>query len=188
MKWHGIGPALTLIALASCGASNQAANQVQGERNVENAPLTKFDLTASAFQNGGAIPAEFTCDGTNQSPPLQWGEPPAGTKSFALVIYDPDAPSGMFRHWGVFDIPASTRSIAQGQRIGTDVSNDFGKPGYGGPCPPKGHGPHHYHFKLFALDTDKLGLPPTAGIADVENAAGRHALGQAELIGTYERR
>ncbi len=77
------------------------------------------------------------------------------------MIDDPDAPSGTFRHWGVFDIPDSARSIGGGQRIGTEVTNDFGKPGYGGPCPPRGHGPHHYHFKLFALDADKLGSRQT---------------------------
>jgi Raf kinase inhibitor-like YbhB/YbcL family protein len=119
---------------------------------------------------------------------MKWGEPPTGTKSFALVVDDPDAPSGTFRHWGIFDIPASARSIGGGKRAGTEVSNDFGKPGYGGPCPPKGHGPHHYHFKLFALDTDRLGLNPQSKIADIEREAEKHAVGRAELIGTYERR
>jgi Raf kinase inhibitor-like YbhB/YbcL family protein len=118
---------------------------------------------------------------------LKWGEPPAGTKSFALVIDDPDAPSGAFRHWGVFDIPASARSIGGGQQIGTEVKNDFGKPGYGGPCPPKGHGEHHYHFKLFALDADRLDVSPGAKVADVETAARQHAIAEGELVGTYER-
>jgi hypothetical protein len=181
-------PALALIALASCGARNHAANQIQGERNVENATLTKFRMTSGAFQNGQPIPVQYTCDGANQSPALSWGEPPAGTKSFALTIDDPDAPSGIFRHWGVFDIPVSARSIGAGQHIGTEVINDFGKPGYGGPCPPKGHGPHHYHFKLFALDVDRLGLPESSKVAEVQNAAKQHAIGQAELIGSYERK
>lgn len=155
---------------------------------MDNATRTRISLTSGAFQNGQAIPTQFTCDGGDQTPPLSWSDPPAGTKSFALVIDDPDAPSGIFRHWGVYDIPASARSIGGGQRIGTEVSNDFGRPGYGGPCPPKGHGPHHYHFKLFALDTDKLDLPPGAKITDVENEARRHAIAEGELIGTYERR
>jgi Raf kinase inhibitor-like YbhB/YbcL family protein len=119
---------------------------------------------------------------------LNWSDPPAGTKSFALVIDDPDAPGGTFRHWGVFDIPGSARSIGGGQRIGTEVHNDFGKPGYGGPCPPKGHGPHHYHFKLFALNTDRLNISPNAKVVDVENEATRQAIAQGELIGTYERK
>jgi hypothetical protein len=179
---------LMLAALANCGARNEAANQIKGERNVENATLTKLSLTSDAFQHGQAIPVQYTCDGADQTPSLSWSEPPEGTKSFALVIDDPDAPSGMFRHWGVFDIPASTRSIGGNQQVGTEVNNDFGKPGYGGPCPPKGHGPHHYHFKLFALDTDKLGVAASAKIADIENAALKHAIAQGELVGTYERR
>lgn len=155
---------------------------------MENATLAKLTLTSDAFQNGEPIPTQFTCDGADRTPSLKWDEPPAGTKSFALVIDDPDAPSGTFRHWGVFDIPASARSIGDHQHVGTEVANDFGKPGYGGPCPPKGHGPHHYHFKLFALNTEKLGVPSSAKVADVENAAKQHAIAQGELVGTYERR
>jgi Raf kinase inhibitor-like YbhB/YbcL family protein len=181
-------PALALIALASCGARNQTTNQIQGERNVENATLTKLQLTSDAFQNGQPIPVQYTCDGADQTPALHWSDPPQGTKSFALLIDDPDAPSGTFRHWGVYDIPASARSIGGGERIGTEVTNDFGKPGYGGPCPPKGHGPHHYHFKLFALDTDRLDVASSAKVVDVENAATSHAIAQGELVGTYERK
>jgi Raf kinase inhibitor-like YbhB/YbcL family protein len=181
-------PAIFCVALASCGAGDHANNQSNGEGTVENATLTKLSLTSDAFQNGQPIPKQYTCDGADQTPALKWGEPPAGTKSFALVIDDPDAPSGTFRHWGVFDIPASARSIGGGQRVGTEVTNDFGKPGYGGPCPPRGHGPHHYHFKLFALDVDRLQLGADAKVADVESEAGKHAIAQGELIGTYERR
>jgi Raf kinase inhibitor-like YbhB/YbcL family protein len=181
-------PLMVCMALASCGASNSAKNESNGEGAVENATLTKLSLTSDAFQNGQPIPAQYTCDGADQTPALHWSDPPAGTKSFAFVIDDPDAPSGTFRHWGVFDIPASARSIGGEQRVGTEVTNDFGKPGYGGPCPPKGHGPHHYHFKLFALDTDKLGLSTGAKVADVENAAREHAIAEGELVGTYERK
>jgi Raf kinase inhibitor-like YbhB/YbcL family protein len=188
MNIQGISSALALAALAGCGASNQSNNQVNGGTAVENETLAKLELTSSAFQNGQPIPTQFTCDGADQSPPLQWGEPPPGTKSFALVIDDPDAPSGTFRHWGVFDIPASARSLGGGQPAGTEVANDFGKTGYGGPCPPKGHGAHHYHFKLFALDTDRLDVGANAKIADVEHAAQQHAVAQGELVGTYERK
>jgi Raf kinase inhibitor-like YbhB/YbcL family protein len=181
-------PALALIALASCGANKHATNGSNGGTAVENETLTKLSLTSDAFQDGQPIPAYHTCDGANQSPPLSWGEPPQGTKSFALVIDDPDAPGGTFRHWGAFDIPASTRRIGAGQQPGTQAMNDFGKAGYGGPCPPKGHGPHHYHFKLFALDTDKLGLSARAKVADVENSATQHAIAEGELVGTYERK
>jgi Raf kinase inhibitor-like YbhB/YbcL family protein len=179
---------MALAALASCGASNRSTNKPNGASAVENATLAKLDLTSDAFQNGQPIPTQFTCDGADQTPALQWGEPPAGTRSFALVIDDPDAPSGTFRHWGVFDIPASARSLGGGQKAGTEVTNDFGKMGYGGPCPPKGHGPHHYHFKLFALDIERLDVAANAKVVDVENAATRHAIAEGELIGTYERR
>ena len=180
-----MAPALALVAMASCGGSNRSNN---GGAAMENATLAKLQLTSDAFRAGQPIPTQFTCDGADQTPTLHWGDPPAGTMSFALVIDDPDAPSGTFRHWGIFDIPASARSIGGGQKIGTEVANDFGKPGYGGPCPPRGHGPHHYHFKLFALDTETLDVPAGAKVADVENAARKHALAEGELIGTYERK
>ena len=183
-----IAPALVLAALASCGASDREDNKANGGATVENATLTKFQLTSDGFREGQPIPVQFTCDGADQTPALHWTDPPEGTRSFALVIDDPDAPSGTFRHWGVFDIPASARSIGGGQRVGTEVANDFGKPGYGGPCPPKGHGAHHYHFKLFALDVDRLDIGSDAKVADVESKAGKHAIAQGELIGTYERR
>jgi Raf kinase inhibitor-like YbhB/YbcL family protein len=188
MQWQGIAAALAVIALSSCGARNQAGNQANGGMAVENATLAKLELTSSAFQEGGAIPTQFTCDGADQSPPLSWGEPPAGTKSFALVVDDPDAPSGTFDHWGAFDIPVSTRSIAAGQSAGTETENGFGKPGYGGPCPPRGHGPHHYRFKLMALDVDHLELQANAKASDVERAAEPHVVGRAQLTGIYERR
>jgi|KBSMisStaDraftv2_1062788.scaffolds.fasta_scaffold90139_5 Raf kinase inhibitor-like YbhB/YbcL family protein len=179
---------LALIALAGCEANGQANNGANGDAKVDNVTLTKIELTSDAFREGEPIPSPYTCDGTDQTPPLRWGEPPAGTKSFALVIDDPDAPSGTFRHWGVFDIPATARSLGGSERAGTEVGNDFGKAGYGGPCPPKGHGAHHYHFKLFALDTDRLGLSPAAKVKDVEDAAQKHAIAQGELVGIYERK
>ena len=175
--------AATLIALAGCGAAPD--NHSQGGPIVDNATLAKLDLTSTVFQNGQAIPAQYSCDGADQPPPLAWGEPPAGTKSFALVVDDPDAPNSTFRHWGAYNIPASARSLAGSF---DEAVNDFGKPGYGGPCPPKGHGPHHYHFKLFALDADRLDLAAGAKVVEVEQQAERHALGRAELIGLYERR
>ena len=179
---------LAMIALASCGADDRTPTQSRGDNIVENATLAKLSLSSDAFQDGQPIPTQYTCDGADQTPTLRWGEPPAGTKSFALVVDDPDAPSGTFRHWGVYDIPASARSIGGAQKLGAEVTNDFGKPGYGGACPPKGHGPHHYHFKLFALDADRLGISDNAKVEDVEAAAKQKAIGQGELVGTYERK
>jgi Raf kinase inhibitor-like YbhB/YbcL family protein len=186
--WEKLGPALMLAALASCGADDRASNKSSVGTSVENATLNKISLSTEAFENGRPIPQQYTCDGADETPSLNWSDPPEGTKSFALVIDDPDAPSGTFRHWGVYDIPASARSIGGGQRVGTEVTNDFGKPGYGGPCPPKGHGTHHYHFKLFALNVDRLDLGPNSKVIDVENEATKHAIAQGELVGTYERR
>ena len=154
---------------------------------MDNATLARIDLRSSAFDDGQPIPTQYTCDGEDQSPALSWGEPPPGTKSFALVVDDPDAPSGRFRHWGTFDIPASARSIGAGQAAGKQAVNGFGKAGYGGPCPPPGHGPHHYHFKLYALDVGELGLSADAKVEQVESEARKHAIAQGELIGTYER-
>lgn len=180
-------PTMLFAALSSCGARNDAANPANGATGVENATFAQISLTSDAFKNGQPIPVRYTCDGPGETPRLNWGEPPRGTKSFAFVIDDPDAP-GTFRHWGVFDIPPSRRSIGGGQQAGTEATNDFGKPGYGGPCPPRGRGPHHYHFKLFALDVGGLGLKADAHVGDVEREAGKHAVGRAELIGTYQRR
>lgn len=181
-------PTLALAALASCGASKHATDQANGDAAVENATLAKLNLTSSAFQDGQPIPVQYTCDGAGETPALSWDDPPEGTKSFALVIDDPDAPSGTFRHWGVYDIPASARAIGGGQRIGSEVANDKGTTGYTGPCPPKGNPPHHYHIKLFALNVDRLDVGSGAKIVDVENAAKRHAIAEGELIGTYQRR
>ena len=176
------------IALAGCGGGDGNPNRQEGQ-TMDSATIAKLDLTSSAFKDGEPIPRQYSCDGGNETPALSWGEPPSGTKSFALVIDDPDAPSGTFRHWGVFDIPASARSIGGSAKAGTEVRNDKGTPGYTGPCPPPGHGPHHYHFKLFALPVDKLGLDvASAKIADVEEAASKQALATGELIGTYERK
>lgn len=186
-------PALALVALSSCGTRNQAENQTDGASTVENAALTQVALTSGAFQNGQSIPARFTCDGADQSPPLQWGEPPTGTRSFALIVDDPDAPSGTFRHWGAYDIPANLRSLdaSAGNSARSSFAqavNGFGKIGYGGPCPPKGHGPHRYRFKLYALSVDKLGGPANPKVEDVEREAEKYLVGRAELTGTYERK
>ena len=116
-----------------------------------------MQLSSSAFTDGGTIPRRFTCDGEDLSPPFQWSEPPSGTRSFVLLCDDPDAPSGTFRHWALYDIPADRAELVQGfdrscEKEGLKRAiNDFNRLGYQGPCPPHRHGPHHYHFRLLAL-------------------------------------
>jgi Raf kinase inhibitor-like YbhB/YbcL family protein len=150
-------------------------------------------LISPAFPPGGAIPAEYTCDGADISPPLSWSGTPPGTQSLVLVIEDLDAPSGVFRHWAVYDIPATTTGLGQGYGQHRPVAgmregrNDFGRQSYGGPCPPKGHGVHHYHFRLLAIARPRLELSPAATALDVEQAAQPYVIQQTELIGTYRR-
>jgi Raf kinase inhibitor-like YbhB/YbcL family protein len=148
-------------------------------------------LASPAFVPGGAIPAEYTCSGADLSPPLTWFGLPVGTKSLVLVVEDPDAPSGTFRHWVVFDIPAGVRGLPAGygpnQPAGfPETRNDFGGSGYGGPCPPPGPA-HHYHFRLLAISRPTLSLSPSASVVDVLRAAEPYAIGRAELTGTFQR-
>ena len=150
-----------------------------------------FELKISAFSQGGAIPRRHTCDGEDLSPALSWSGAPADTKSFTLIMDDPDAPVGTWNHWLLCDIPPSTQALAEGFRpgkIGVSGNNDFGKPGYGGPCPPKGHGPHRYFFKLLALNTASLGLKQGVKRAEIDRALAGQVLAEAQYMGRYERK
>jgi Raf kinase inhibitor-like YbhB/YbcL family protein len=151
-----------------------------------------LELTSSAFPAGAPIPAQYTGDGQNLSPPLRWQNPPAGTRSLALLCEDPDAPRGTFTHWVVFNLSAESRELGEGiSPEGTRANgmaqgtNDFGKPGYGGPKPPPGK-PHRYVFKLYALDR-MLDLHPGATRAQLLAAMKGHVLGESQLVGTYAR-
>jgi len=162
--------------------------------NAAEAPAKKFTLSSPAFKNGGAMSDKqvfngFGCSGGNVSPALEWKNAPEGTKSFALMVHDPDAPTGSgWWHWVVYDIPADAKSIAEGATPpGVEGNTDFGKPGYGGPCPPPGSGKHHYNFTLFALKVDKLDVPAGATAALVGFYANANAIGKAKLTGTFER-
>lgn len=150
-----------------------------------------FSIGSPAFEDGQPIPDRYARNGGNLSPPLLWADAPQGTRSFALVVEDPDAPSGTFRHWIVFDIPADRAGFAEGEDMspfGRGV-NDFGRREYDGPRPPRGHGVHRYRFRLAALDTDRLDLvPEDAGYAAVWDQASPHVIDEAEFIGTYETR
>jgi Raf kinase inhibitor-like YbhB/YbcL family protein len=149
-----------------------------------------FMLESPAFADGAPIPMRYSRLGENLSPPLRWKDAPEETKSFALVVEDPDAPSGTFRHWAVYDIDPNRSTLAEGAAIEPDHSgvNDFGHHQYDGPQPPRGHGVHRYHFRLAALDAEKLDVSRRAKVSDVWQAAKPHILAEAELVGTFETR
>ncbi len=150
-----------------------------------------LSLTSPAFTEGGAIGSKFTCDAgpQNPSPALAWKDAPATTKSFVLILHDPDAPMpGGFTHWVLFDIPSTTKALPdnfQPGSVGVSGTSGFRRQGYGGPCPPTGS--HHYHFMLSALDVPTLGLQAGATKADVEKAMEGHVVDKTELVGTYQR-
>lgn len=150
-------------------------------------------LASSAFAQGAEIPKRHTCEGDDISPPLEWSGAPSGTRSFLLVCDDPDAPSGIFRHWAAYDIPADRSGLREGYGPESledgfrQAINGFGKPGYGGPCPPPGHGVHHYHFRLSALSEATLPVASSASCGEVIAVARPYVIEFVELIGTYAR-
>jgi Raf kinase inhibitor-like YbhB/YbcL family protein len=150
-------------------------------------------VTSSAFAEGQPIPAKYTCDGGDISPPLKWSSIPQGAKSLALICDDPDAPAGTWVHWVLYDLPATvaelpervptTETLSNGGKQGI---NDFKRVGYGGPCPPRG-GPHRYFFKLYALDAE-LQLKAKATKKELVRAMEGHILAEGQLMGTYKRK
>lgn len=182
------GSAITLLSLLALAGTALAAG--------------KLKLSSPDFKNNGPLPDKYAynswgCTGENVSPALEWGTPPEGTKSFALLVHDPDAPTGGagFWHWIVYDIPATTTSLPEGAGSGTGLPpgakqgrNDFGTVGYGGPCPPPGP-KHHYNFTLYPLKVDKLELPPNASAAVIGFNANANVIGKPiKLTGTYQRK
>jgi Raf kinase inhibitor-like YbhB/YbcL family protein len=150
-----------------------------------------MELSSTAFKPGGMIPAKYTCDGSNISPPLKWSAIPPETKTFALICEDPDAPAGLWVHWLIYNLPGDVNELTEnipaleilpsGARQG---QNDFGRIGYGGPCPPRGI--HRYFFRLYALDEV---LMPGAGVSrsGLLKAMEGHVLSEGQLIGKYQR-
>ncbi|PWU03501.1 MAG: YbhB/YbcL family Raf kinase inhibitor-like protein [Terriglobia bacterium] len=150
-----------------------------------------FQLFSSAFAEGSWIPDLHTCQGADLSPSLEWSGEPSGTLSFTLIVDDPDAPGKVWNHWLLYDIPPKIHNLAQGYKpssLGVGGQNDFGKNGYGGPCPPKGHGPHRYFFKLYALDVQNLAVPKGAKRAELDHAIQGHVLAETQYMGRYERK
>jgi Raf kinase inhibitor-like YbhB/YbcL family protein len=149
-------------------------------------------LESSAFARDGQIPPRYTCEGVDVSPPFSWSGTPAGTRGFAMICSDPDAPSGTFYHWAVYNIPPNASALNEAQATSrtspfAHALNDFGREGYGGPCPPRGDRVHRYQFRLYAVDVTPLPVPGHSHCRDVERAARAHALIETELVGHFSR-
>jgi hypothetical protein len=181
--WVGILLAVVcLAAVLTAGCKSQEASPVE----------ITLSLSSTAFHDGSTIPDKYTCQREDISPPLSWSKPPAGTRSLALIMDDLDSSGGRFTHWVIFNIPADVRELPEAVSIQSDLpvsipegKNDFGKVGYGGPCPPSGKA-HRYQFTLYAMD-DTLSLEVGASKARVLDAIEGHILAQGQLIGTYQR-
>lgn len=181
--------ALSSIVLAGCPKQQSPAPPSSGPGPTT---VAQIELSSASLKEGQTIDRRHTCDGEDRSPPLAWPAPPAGTRSLALIMDDPDAPSGTFTHWVLYGIPADRTSLPEGVKtdprvegVGVQGKNDFDKTGYGGPCPPPGK-PHRYRFKLYALSQVPK-LEPGASKAEVERALEGATLGQGLLTGTYAR-
>lgn len=151
-----------------------------------------LSLRSGAFAQGGKIPRKYTCDGLNASPPLEWAGIPVDSKTLLLVCYDPDAPGGTFHHWAAYNIPPDLKGLDEMPAHTRDVRfmqaiNDFGRLGYDGPCPPRGHGPHAYHFRLSALKGRVEGAPANSPCVDIAKRAASLEIDATELVGYYGR-
>jgi Raf kinase inhibitor-like YbhB/YbcL family protein len=148
--------------------------------------MPDLELTSPAFDDGEPIPSKHTADGEETPPPLEWNFVPEGTRSLALIVHDPDAPSGDFTHWLAWNIDPDSSGLGEGVPAPPQGTNGFGQTGYGGPAPPEGHGTHRYFHRLYALDTE-LDLEPGAAREQLQDAIESHVLAEAKLMGTYER-
>lgn len=162
--------------------SGEEVNEVPPEGEIQN-----MKIESPIFENNSSIPLKYTCDGEDVNPPLEISEVLENTKSLVLIVDDPDAPGGTWVHWTVWNISPETEEVGENSTPdgGEEGITDFGKPGYGGPCPPSGT--HRYFFKLFALDTI-LDIDSSSKVSDIEKAMEGHILDQAQLIGLYQRK
>jgi Raf kinase inhibitor-like YbhB/YbcL family protein len=183
-------------ATGAASDTAQAGTAARASSDTGASQSTALALTSPAFKNNGAIPAKFTCDGANHSPPLAWSGAPTKTASYALIVEDPDAPGGTFVHWVIYDIPAATTSLPEGVQRGESVSqlggarqgqSGFkGQPGYGGPCPPQGDHPHRYLFTVFAVGVEQLPVNADTSAAVVGFQLHFNTLDKAELMGLFK--
>ena len=168
------------VTLAACGSGGG------GTKPAPSRVPANLRLTSPDFKPGGTLPTDDTCDGSGHRPALNIKGVPQGAKALVVILHDPDAPGRDFTHWTFYDVPPAVSGIAAKLPPGNEGLNDFGKAGYGPPCPPKGDKPHHYMFELYAL-REKTGLPVGASPGDVRSAAERLALGRGALVATYGR-
>jgi len=182
---NGVVRLILLPCLLAIAVFWQRSEPVQGQAHPS------LRIRSESFSDGAAIPRRYTCDGANISPQLAWQAAPAGTKSFAMVMNDPDAPVD-FTHWLVWNIAPAIHGLAESAsppgampQGAIEGKNSFGRMGYGGPCPPPGK-PHHYVFRIYALDV-RLDLPAGATRNQVEAAMSGHIVAQGQVIGTYQR-
>jgi Raf kinase inhibitor-like YbhB/YbcL family protein len=171
--------------LRTAAILKRATFVVDGEPLEQEEAMT-LQVSSPAFSNGSEIPRKYTCDGQNAAPPIDWSGVPERARSMAVICDDPDAPSGTFTHWVLYDIPASSRGLPEHPKTGTSGVNSFGKIGFGGPCPPKSDHAHHYHFHVYALDIDSIGREGLSK-EDALNAMRGHILAEGEVVGTYKR-
>lgn len=197
-RGRATAPALAaaVMMLANCTAPTGATTPTESVGTTERSPTMTITVESTAFAAGDPIPRRFTGDGEDVSPPLRWSGLPEGTRELALIVDDPDAPRAEpWVHWLIYKIPATEQGLAEGVGAaagpplpsGTlEGRNDFGATGYGGPAPPRGHGTHHYHFRVYALDAPLevgAGLEKPALLRAMEG----HVLAQGDLVGTYRR-
>lgn len=182
----------TVLSLVMASCSGTETTNEEGSSAAENDAVPAITLSSTAFKEGDKIPVTYTCDGQDISPALIWDKPPEQTESFALIADDPDAPGGVFTHWVLFNIPIDVLQLGEGipakEQLENGVlqgRNDFGRIGYGGPCPPKGS-THRYRFTIYALD-QHLNVKAGASKKQVLDAMQGHIFAQGRLTGTYQR-
>jgi len=201
LRWAALGTALALTALSpGCGPRERPQDPPGAEvadptpappRSDRNRPVNDdFRLTSPLMRPYDLLPAQYTCDGADRSPPLHWTGLPPGTASLALVMKDPDAPGGSFVHWVLYNMSPSLDGLPEGGPPAGSLiegANDFGRLGYAGPCPPAGDEPHHYEFNLLALDRSHIDLPAGASESDLVTATQGRVLASASLTLRYGR-
>lgn len=181
----------SLLACSNRSGSSAGKPTTQNQNQDQSQNAKEIKLTSTAFKEGEPIPRQYTCNGVNVSPPLEWSGVPKSARTLVIIADDPDAPSGTWVHWVLYNLPADNIGMVENlpatdelRAGGFQGKNDFGKTGYGGPCPPSGT--HRYFFKIYALDSE---LPLKAGAtkAEVEKAMEGHVVAQGQLMGTYRK-